>query len=179
MEIQDFAPKKMGSSACIFLIGMAGCGKSTVGKALAEALNWPLVDTDSVIEAHYGTRLQNVADSMTKEEFLDTECTICSCLNVKRCVVPTGGSVVYREKTMEHFATLGVCVYLDVDLPVILERISRNPDRGLAIAPGQSIEDLVNERSALYDKYAQFRLPCTTLSPEECAEQIIAWLKIA
>ena len=58
---------------CITVIGMAGAGKSTVGKMLALSLNWAFVDTDHIIEATYATRLQDVADKLTKDEFLDTE----------------------------------------------------------------------------------------------------------
>lgn len=61
---------------CITVIGMAGAGKSTVGKMLALSLNWAFVDTDHIIEATYATRLQDVADKLTKDEFLDTEASI-------------------------------------------------------------------------------------------------------
>ncbi len=54
---------------CITVIGMAGAGKSTVGKMLALSLNWAFVDTDHIIEATYATRLQDVADKLTKDEF--------------------------------------------------------------------------------------------------------------
>ena len=76
--------------------------------------------------------------------------------------------MVYREKTMEHLANLGICVYLKVDLDLILERIAKNPERGLAIAPGQTIEDLFHERELLYQKYANIILDAKTMSPKDC-----------
>lgn len=153
---------------CITIIGMAGTGKSTVGKALAHHLNWAFVDTDHIIEAAYAAKLQDVADSLSKEEFLDVEASIVQSCFFNRTVIATGGSVVYREKTMEHLATLGIRVYLKVDLDLILERIAKNPERGLAIAPGQTIEELFHERELLYQKYADITLDAKTMLPKDC-----------
>ncbi len=162
--------------ACISLIGMAGAGKSTVAQALAQHISWALVDTDHIIEASYGTMLQNIANAITKDEFLDTESHCIKHLSLNRTVIATGGSVVYREEAMENLATLGPIVHIKVDLPLILERIARNPNRGLAIAEGQTVEDLFYEREALYQKYAHYTLQADSLSPMECASEIMKFL---
>lgn len=161
----------------ISIIGMAGAGKTTVGKALANMLGWAHADTDHLIEAVYGTTLQTVADSMTKDEFLDVEGATIMRINARRTVLSTGGSVIYRDAAMQHLASLGPIIYIDVPLPLILERIARKPDRGLAIAPGQTIEDLFNERKALYSKYAHFTVEAEKLSPNQCASAMTKWLK--
>ncbi len=163
--------------ANVILIGMAGAGKTTVGKALAQRLNWACADTDHIIEAHYGAVLQEIADALSKDDFLDMECRIIRSLRLNRTVLATGGSVVYREEGMRHLAAMGPLVHLDAPLPVILERIARKPDRGLAIAPGQTLEDLFHEREKLYWRYADFSLAVETMTPEECAEAIIAKLR--
>ncbi|MFV0423337.1 homoserine kinase [Oleidesulfovibrio sp.] len=165
-------PEKSEQDDCIILIGMAGSGKTTIGTALARRMDWAHMDTDHLIEAHYGTNLQNVADSMDKESFLNVESSVCQRVTASRTVISTGGSVIYRKEAMQHFKSLGRIVYLKVELPVILERISRNPDRGLAIAPGQTVEDLYNERVELYDLYADYTVDCTTASVAECLEAI-------
>lgn len=159
---------------CITLIGMAGAGKSTLGKLLAHELGWVFIDTDHLIEAQYGTNLQAVTDKMTKEEFLNVECNVICNVRAKRCVIATGGSVVYREAAMDHLNSLGPVCHLDVSLPIILERISQAPDRGLAIAPGQTVEDLYNERKALYKKYAKVSVPCDGKTPAESVTALIA-----
>ena len=130
---------------CVTLIGMAGAGKSTVGRAVAERLGWAYVDTDHLIESTYGARLQDVTDALDKERFLDVEARVIQSLRMQRAVLATGGSVVYRPEAMRYLTSLGPVVFLDVPLPLILERISRKPDRGLAIAPGQTVEDLFRE----------------------------------
>ena len=168
--------KRVRPDGCITLVGMAGSGKTTVGKALAAKLDWVQVDVDHVIEAAYGTRLQDVADSMSKEEFLDMEADIICKLNTQRTVLSPGGSAVYRQRAVDSLRAMGPIVFLDVPTPTILYRISLNPERGLAIAPGQTIEDLIAERAALYDAAADFHLNADGLDPEQCAQAIIDWL---
>lgn len=160
-------------SACITFIGMAGAGKTTVGRLVARALGWAFVDSDHIIEAVFAAPLQSIADAMTKESFIDVEAGIVTRLRLSRTVIATGGSVVYSRNSMEHLAGLGPIVYLDVPLNVILERIARNPDRGLAIAPGQTVEDLFREREALYRRYATLTVEAFGISPAESTRRVL------
>ncbi len=172
------AAPKSHKTPCISLIGMPGVGKSTVGLALAKHLQWSFVDSDYVIESLYGVPLQGVTDAMSKEEFLDVEKDVVASLRLFRTVIATGGSVIYREKAMQNLQCLGPIVYLSAGLPLVLERISRNPDRGIAIAPGQTIEDLFEERQALYQKYSNCTLDAELLEPDECAMAIMHMLRV-
>ena len=149
---------------CVVLIGMAGAGKSTVGMALAQTLGWAFMDSDYLMEALYADRLQSVTDALSKEAFLDLEAVVLGSIRVQRTVIATGGSAVYRPQAMAHLATLGPVVFLDVPLETIEERIARNPDRGLAIAPGQTLADIFYEREALYNHYATLRCDGLRLS---------------
>jgi shikimate kinase len=157
---------------------MAGAGKSTTGRQLARLLDWKLVDTDLLIESVYGVPLQVLTDKLGKDAFLDVEATVVCSIRAHRVVLATGGSVVYREKAMAHLHSLGSVVYLDVPLPVIRERIARNPLRGLAIAPGQSVEDLFRERETLYARHADCAISADGLSPEACARAILERLPV-
>ena len=158
---------------CITLIGMAASGKSTVGRAVAEQIGWASVDTDFLIESAYGARLQDITDRLDKEAFLDVECRIILSLRMQRAVLATGGSVVYRPEAMRYLASLGPVVFLDVPLEIILERIARKPDRGLAIAPGQTVEDLFREREALYRRWASCRVVAGDIEVSEVARAVL------
>ena len=175
--MRDMAFSHINSSGhrqgCITLIGMAGAGKSTTGRQLARLLDWKLMDTDQLIESAYGVPLQDITDKLGKEAFLDVEATVLCAIRAHRVVLATGGSVVYRENAMAHLHSLGPIAYLKAPLPVILERIARNPLRGLAIAPGQSVEDLFHEREALYARYADCAIDAGRISPEACAKAIL------
>lgn len=157
---------------CVVLIGMAGAGKSTVGMALAQTLGWAFMDSDYLMEALYADRLQSVTDALSKEAFLDLEAVVLESIRVQRTVIATGGSAVYRPQAMAHLATLGPVVFLDVPLETIEERIARNPDRGLAIAPGQTLADIFYEREALYNHYATLRCDARQKTPQQCARWI-------
>lgn len=157
---------------CITLIGMPGSGKSTVGESLAKHLSWAFMDTDYLLEALYACRLQDVVDSLGKESFLDTEELMILSLKAQRTVIATGGSVVYRPQAMGHLSSMGALVYIKTGLPCLLERISLKPERGIAIAPGQSLEDLYRERIKLYEHYADLVCDSEKLSPAECADFI-------
>lgn len=158
---------------CISLIGMPGAGKSAVGVRVAEILGWAHVDTDYLIEATYGVRLQHIVDALDKEQFLDVEAAVIGAMRVQRAVISTGGSVVYRAETMRWLASLGPVIHLKAPLPLLLERIARNPERGIAFAPGQTIEDLFQEREALYRQWSAHSVSVAGLSIDQCAEAVL------
>ena len=169
-------PSNAGPLGCITLIGMAASGKTTIGRELAGLLGWAHIDSDYIIESVYGQKLQAIADVLSKEEFLDMESGVIRGLALNRAVISTGGSVVYRHEAVVYLAGMGPLIHLDVPLPIILERIARKPDRGLAIAPGQTIEDLYNERQELYYKAATRSFKGGETTAAEYAARIAAWL---
>ena len=166
----------LNGNMCISIIGMAGAGKSTIGRALAERLEWAHVDTDFLIESAYGARLQDISDALGKEAFLDVEAQVIGSVRIQRAVLSTGGSVVYRPESMQYLASLGPVVHLDVPLEIILERIARKPDRGLAIAPGQTVEDLFHEREVLYREWATCTIAAAGMSVARCVDGILEQL---
>jgi shikimate kinase len=149
-------PEIVPPGASLIMIGMAAAGKTTIGQELAALLDMPQLDTDHIIEAHYGTDLQTISESMSKDAFLDIECAVIMRLNLKHCVISTGGSAIYRAPAVGHLKTLGPLIHISVPLPIIRERIDRKPERGLAINPDQTLEELYNERAALYAAVADF-----------------------
>jgi len=167
---------RLWEQGCVSLIGMAAAGKSTLGRLLAEKLGWAHLDTDRMIEAYYGLPLQQVLDGMGLTKFLEAEETLVSMLGVRRAVISTGGSVVYGPKAMERLHLLGPVVHLDVSLESFKKRVGDGGNRGLAIAPGSTLEDLFHERQPLYEATADFTL--STDSPDHNAslERLYAWL---
>jgi shikimate kinase len=169
-------PRRDDKDGCVTLIGMAGAGKSTVGKILAERLGWAHVDTDHIIESWWGRSLQDISDVLGRDRFVAAEEEIVAGLALRRCVISTGGSVVYGPRAVERLREFGPLVHLDPGVDEIRRRVDLNPDRGLAIAPGQTLEDLYAERGALYEAAADFFVDTRQLSPEESAERIVEWL---
>jgi shikimate kinase len=138
----------------VILIGMPTCGKTTIGTELSEKIGYGYIDSDSVIVAREGKRLPEIIEEVGTEAFLDIEAKVNSELCASRCVIATGGSVIYREKAMEKLKTLGKIVYLKLSYETIKSRLGDMKKRGVALKNGFTLWDLYQERAPLYEKYA-------------------------
>lgn len=148
---------------------MPGSGKTTIGKILANLLGWTFADCDYLIEALYGARLQDITDSLGKNAFLDAEGEVIKTFTASSCVIATGGSAIYRPEAIQNLRAMGPLVYLKTPPEIILERISLNPERGIALGPGETVEVLFEQRLPLYENAADFTCDTGGCSPEECA----------
>jgi shikimate kinase len=138
----------------VILIGMPGCGKTTIGIELSEKIGYGYVDSDSVIVAREGKRLPEIIAEVGREGFLDIEAKVNSELCADRCVIATGGSVIYRDYAMQKLKTLGTLVYLQLSYETIEQRLGDLKARGVALKEGFTLRDLYEERIPLYEKYA-------------------------
>ena len=138
----------------IILIGMPGCGKSTIGVLLAKNLAYGFLDSDLVIQEQSGRKLQDMIDEMGPEAFSAFEDAVNATLIPHNTVIATGGSAVYGTRAMEHFREIGTVVYLNASYETIEKRIRNFATRGIVIPEGQTFRDVYNERTALYEKYA-------------------------
>lgn len=151
----------------IVLIGMPGCGKSTVGVVLAKALGYRFVDSDLVIQDQTGLLLSEIIESKGLEEFNRIENEINASLDYHRTVIATGGSVVYGKEAMEHLKSMGRIVYLELSYETLCERIGDLTARGVSIHEGQTLLELYKERLPLYEQYAEITLDAEHLSIRE------------
>ncbi|MFA6823167.1 MAG: shikimate kinase [Geobacter sp.] len=158
----------------IVLIGMPGAGKSTIGVLLAKQTALGFVDTDLLIQSAAGRSLQAIVDREGYLALRQLEEQVLLGLSVNKHVIATGGSAVYSERAMAHLKTNGLVIYLDVDLATLSARIDNLGTRGLAKRLDQTLADLLHERTALYQRYADLTIPCTDLSHEQVCERIIA-----
>ncbi|MCK5177154.1 MAG: shikimate kinase [Candidatus Aenigmarchaeota archaeon] len=139
------------------LIGMAGVGKSYIGKKLADHLDYLFIDTDRLIEDKTQLKLQQIVDDKGDEHFIKIEEEIILGLNhTEDSIFSTGGSVVYSEKAMDFLKEKSVVVYLDDLFENIEKRLENASVRGIVGFKDNSIRVLFEERSALYEKYADF-----------------------
>ncbi len=139
----------------ITLIGMPGSGKSSVGRLLAKRLGYSFVDVDPLIVARYGARnLQQVLDELGTDAFLDLEAEVCASLQCENTVLAPGGSAVLREKGAMALKALGPVVYIRVPCDVLMRHLGNLATRGVTLAPGQTIADLMEYRRPYYEKYA-------------------------
>ena len=138
----------------IVLIGMPGCGKSTVGVLLAKAMGKAFIDTDVVLQAVEGRKLQPMIDEIGVDAFLMKEQNAIVSLNCANTVIATGGSVVYGKDAMSHLHEHGIVVYIKLSYKTIRKRLSNLATRGVTLREGQTLSDLYDERIPLYEATA-------------------------
>ena len=162
----------------IILIGMPGCGKSTAGVVLAKALGMDFVDTDLIIQRSRNQRLHQIIDQLGDEGFRALENEILSGIATDNHIIATGGSAVYGTKAMEHLRSIGKVVYISLEYPQIKERLGDLHARGVSMKPGQTLQDLYNERTPLYEKWADVTVHCDGLRLREVVAEIRAKLNL-
>ena len=157
----------------IVLIGMPGCGKSTVGVLLAKALGKAFIDTDVVLQAKEGKKLQAMIEEIGIEAFLGKEQDAILSLNCAQTVIATGGSVVYGAEAMKHLHRHGTVVYIKLPYGTIRKRLSNLATRGVTLKEGQTLFDLYNERIPLYEATADLVCEAEGCEIEETVNRIV------
>lgn len=156
----------------IILIGMPGAGKSTVGVVLAKKLGYAFADSDLVIQEKYGRLLHELIEENGVEGFWKIENDVNASLNTHRSIIATGGSAVYGAEAMEHLRTIGTVVYLQLPYEEVADRLGDLNARGVTLLPGQTLKDLYEERTPLYEKYAHVVISCSGKMLREIVAEI-------
>lgn len=142
----------------IILIGMPGCGKSTVGVILAKNLGYNFIDADLLISVKAEKPLQKIIDEDGLDVFSQMESEVGATLNCNRSVIATGGSMVLYENAMKNLKSLGKLVYIRVPIDELEHRLYNFSTRGIVMKPGQTVRDIYEQRKDLYEKYADIIL---------------------
>ena len=168
----------MEQTGNLILIGMPTSGKSTAGVILAKILGMDFVDTDLLIQKQCGKTLPNILAQDGLDAFLAAEEAACLSIpsSASNLVIATGGSVVYSERAMQYFQTLGKIIYLKIDPKTLQHRLHNAKQRGVVLRDGQTIEDLYEERIPLYERYADLTVAETGLDMEETVQEILKLL---
>lgn len=140
----------------IALIGMAGVGKSFVGKHLADKLGYCYIELDKLITLEANNIGVN-SDSLADDEFIKLEEKIVLGLDGKNnSIFDTGGSVIYSDKAMSFLKLNSVIIYLKDSVENITKRFNDRGEFHLVGIGEKTFGQLLDERSKLYEKYADF-----------------------
>jgi shikimate kinase len=164
----------MTENSAIILIGMPAVGKSTVGKRLAARLQRRFVDTDDLIVQHSGERLQDILDQEGYLRLREIEEQVILAEDFSGAIVATGGSAVYSAAAMRHLGAYGELVYLECSLATLHARLDNFADRGIASAPGDSLDTVYQDRCPRYIDVATFTVNVEDLSENEVVNAIIS-----
>lgn len=152
----------------IILIGMPASGKSTVGVILAKIIGYDFIDSDLLIQKSEKMKLAQIISKKGVDGFIRVEENVNASIDADRSVIATGGSAVYGQKAMKHFHDIGITVYLKVRFEELEKRLGNIRQRGVVLRDGQTLRDLYEERSVLYEKYADL-----TIEEEGTVEDVI------
>lgn len=158
----------------LFLVGMMGSGKSSVGRPLAAALGYRFVDADQLLEQAAGCSIASIFASEGEEAFRSLETQVLDAISPwQRTVVATGGGVVLRPVNWGYLRQ-GLVVWLDAPESVLLRRLRQDPTSRPLLAmpdPQQRLRELLEQRRPLYAQ-ADLHLP----QEDEPAEAVAAKL---
>ncbi|MEE1358024.1 MAG: shikimate kinase [Clostridia bacterium] len=157
----------------IILIGMPGCGKSTVGVVAAKILGYSFLDCDLYIQNKYSKLLWELIEELGCEKFISLEESALCRIECESHIIATGGSAVYGERAMKHLKTLGKVIYLSLSLDGVKEHIGNTgTSRGVVYRDGADLPTLYRERVPLYEKYADYTVDCNGKSVMHIARRI-------
>ena len=117
----------------IYLVGMPGSGKTTLGKQVAAALSLPFVDLDDEIEAHEGKTIPEIFTSRGEDYFRKTESALLQlwATGEKSFVMSTGGGAPCFYDGIEVINRSGVSIFIDVPIDQLVKRVAQKSDRPL------------------------------------------------
>ena len=133
----------------IVLIGIMGCGKTTVSKLLSEKLNMPVIDMDEYLMDKHCCTINDMF-AISEDYFRDQESEACIDLSkLDGYIISTGGGVVKRKRNSDVLRQTGIVIYLDRPVDHIVEDVT-TADRPLLKDGPQKLYQLYDERHQLY-----------------------------
>ena len=140
---------------------------------MTKSLQMNFMDTDLLIQEAAGKGLQEIINEDGMDAFKKLEEHVLTQLRVSHTVIATGGSAVYYPKAMEHLKKLGRIVYIHAAVETILQRLDNITTRGVAMGRNQGIRELYEERTPLYEAFAEVTVESGTGSMEETVADIV------
>lgn len=176
--MNDFKPKQP-----VFLCGMMGSGKSTVGRVLAKQLNLPFHDLDEIIEHEAGISIPEIFKKRGEEGFrkLERKCLM-ELVKEAEGVIALGGGALQNQMVVDHVKLYGWLVFIRTPIKTIVERLHQKEGRPMVDSKNREalerrISDLLDERLPFYEQ-APISVHTGDQTPETAAEEIIKKLAV-
>ena len=142
----------------VLLIGMPGCGKTTIGSEVAKRINYKFCDMDKYIEDISKSTIKELFNK-SEEFFRDYESRACIELsNVKeKIIISSGGGVIKRKENIDCFKNKGIIIFIDRPIENIVKDV--NTDTRPLLKDGKTkLYNLYTERYNLYNDYCQYKI---------------------
>lgn len=163
----------------IILVGMMGSGKSTIGKILAEKLNYRFIDMDQMIEQMQGLEITKIFDLYGEAKFRALETDLLYKLSeINHAIISTGGGIVLNPVNTIQLKKMGKIVYLEGNLEQLMANLEGETDHR-PMLKSNSLDTILRVRSGLYTSTAHQIVSINGQKKEAIVEQIIAGLQDA
>lgn len=168
----------------IILVGFMACGKTTVGRLLAEKIGYTFADTDALIEAQAGMSIPDIFAALGEGHFRKYEADVCQLLlKHKGTVVSTGGGIVINANNRTLLRKAGKVIYLTVTPEQVMERVKDYTTRPMINYPDpvkrlRIVTEMLAKRDPMYTNTADLTVPTITGNPEQTVDEIVAFLKV-
>ena len=167
----------------VFLVGARGCGKTTIGRALAETLGYSFADTDSYLLTSTGKSVAEIVSAEGWSGFRARESLALKHVTAASTVVATGGGVILSESNRQFMAERGIAIWLNVPADILAARLDASPEEAQRpTLTGKSvideIVDVLAAREELYRQTARHIIDATR-SPDSIVESVIRVLQMS
>ena len=158
----------------IYLIGMMGSGKSTLGKSLSEKIQKPFIDLDSEIEKVAGKSITEIFDIDGEEQFRKMETK--QLQQYSKSIVACGGGIVLNNANRKFINENGIAILLLATMGELTQRLSASNNRPLLADDNmeEALTKLWMERLIDYLDTANFTIETDGKNPEQLTEEILA-----
>ena len=159
---KDWCVKEQTPLVCknIVLVGLPGCGKTTLGYTVAKNLGFDFIDLDSYIETQNGKTIPEIFETVGEQEFRKLESLACTEVSqFSNTIISTGGGVVLNQKNTDILSSTGIIIFLDRSTDNILQGLNAN-GRPLLKDNPQKLLELDNIRRPLYELCASYIFDC-------------------
>lgn len=173
-------PQTLPHTLPIFLVGMMGAGKTTIGKGLARALQRDFVDLDHELEARCGVRIPVIFEIEGEQGFRKRECQVLNDCTIRpNIVLATGGGAVLAAENRALLKARGIVVYLRASVDELYRRTSRDRNRPLLATadPKGTLRHLLELREPLYSEVADLVMDTGAVPVGYLVSQLIERLK--
>ena len=178
MTVRGQAIRSALGTKSIVMVGLMGCGKSSVGRRLSQILDLPFVAADEEIEAAAGKTINEIFADHGEAHFRDGERKVIARLLMHGPqVLATGGGAFMNAETRQNVKNAGISVWLRADLQVLMRRVMRRDNRPLLknVDPEARMRDLMTERYPIYGE-ADITVDSREVPHDIIVDEIIAQL---
>lgn len=165
----------------IFLVGLMGSGKTTIGRALAKRLGLRFVDADHEIEARTGATIPLIFEIEGEASFRQREADVIRDLTGQQGIVlATGGGAILNEQSRRFLRERGTVIYLRASVASLVQRTSHDRNRPLLQTgdPKAKFETLARERGPLYEEVAHVIIETGRPNVQAIVQTILSQLEL-